>query len=129
MRLNATVLALAACFGATAASADDHLFGQEAGWNIFKSDELRGCLMEQTQDSGLQVQVGLNGRKEMGYVALFATTDLGLDDGATQITNLSIDGDLFDGESEQQVTDGFQGGFMYFNNPNFLDDIINGQTM
>ena len=108
---------------------ENQLFGQEAGWNVFKSDALRGCLMEQTQDSGLQVQFGLNGKRELGYVALFAGADLGVDDGATQITSLSIDKNLFEGESEQQASGDFQGGFMYFNNLNFLDDIINGQEM
>ena len=84
--------------------------------------------MEQTQESGVQVQFGINGRRELGYVALFAQEDLGLPDGETRIANFNIDGALFEGEGQTVVTDGFEGGFLYFNNPNFIND-INGQEM
>ena len=114
---------------ASVAAADGHVFGQEAGWNIINSEALGGCLMEQTQDSGIQVQFGINGKRELGYVALFAREDLGLPDGETRISNFNIDGALFEGEGQTVVTDGFEGGFLYFNNPNFINDIINGQEM
>lgn len=116
-------------FAATVASADGQVFGQEAGWNILKSDALGGCFMEQTQESGIQVQFGINGKRELGYVALFVREDLGLPDGDTQIVNFNIDGDLFDGEGETHKSEGFEGGFLYFNNPDFINDIIEGETM
>lgn len=114
---------------AGAAAADGHVFAQEAGWNVINSEALGGCLMEQTQDSGIQVQFGINGKRELGYVALFAREDLGLPDGETRVANFNIDGALFEGEGQTVVTDGFEGGFLYFNNPNFINDIINGEKM
>lgn len=126
-----SMLCAAGLFAMTsvAAVADGHIYGAEGGWNIIKSDELKGCLMQQPQENGMLVQFGLNGKRELGYVALFAAADLGMEKGATQITNLSIDSDQFAGESVQQVSGDYQGGYMYFNNPNFLNDIINGQKM
>ncbi|WP_068115142.1 hypothetical protein [Tropicimonas marinistellae] len=125
---NIATACVAFVIASSAAFAQD-IYAEVEGWNVRVAEGLKGCAIERTDADGFQTQIGIDGNQEMGYVALFTLADAGIDSRDTIITHFDLDGERFVGDSVRKVDGAYQGGYVYFNNPNFAYDLAKKQTL
>jgi hypothetical protein len=129
-RLATLVAAAATALTAGAASAQFTEWGQEAGWKIMINTEMGGgCLITKTEADGDQVQIGYNPSGDRGYIAAYALRDTDLAAGEKVRLFFDLDNDYFYGEAVGQAVEGYHGGYVWFDNPDFLTDIENKRSM
>ncbi len=105
--------------------------GSVQGWNVYADHERNSCLVEHVDPSGNVVQMGLTENKDMGYIGVFTKKDVGLSAVGKEMTIL-VNGNAYSGKSHTRkhgLADGYQGGYMLANNPNFVNDIKNGMEL
>lgn len=123
-------LAIAA-LAATDAAAQFKKYGAEAGWEILvKEDMGPGCLMARKASDVSQVQMGIDatGQKK-GYLALYTKKDANIAAGQKLSVIFDIDGQKFSGEAVGQQIEGYDGAFVWVNNPDFIYDLAKKKTM
>lgn len=121
---------IASIAASTALAQPFNPYGEESGWNILVNEAFdNGCLIEKVMDDGLQVQIGVDPRDERGYVAIYVQAEKGVEDGMSVPVMFDLDGDKFSGDATGGVIDGYQGGYVYFNNPKFALDLAQKQTL
>jgi len=123
-------LALVA-LGATDASAQFKKYGAEAGWEILIKEDLGpGCLMARKANDTSQVQMGIDATGEKkGYIALYTQKDANIQSGQKLSVIFDIDGQQFSGEAVGQQIDGYDGAFVWVNNPDFIYELAKKKTM
>ncbi|WP_425043838.1 hypothetical protein [Primorskyibacter sp. S87] len=122
--------ALIATVAAAGASAQTFTeYGSAGGWNVFTKTDDKTCVIE-TRREGLIVQMGILANQDLGYIGAFTQeTAEGLEQGNEFI--IDIDGDLFTAKESvmEGNSQGYSGAFIKANNPAFISDIANKQTM
>ncbi|WBU65405.1 hypothetical protein [Paracoccus aerodenitrificans] len=107
-------------------------FGTSGAWKIYADQERQSCLVEGTDPNGNVVQMGLTSDHNLGYVGIFTPMDVGIRGESEQDITIAVDGNLYSGTAqlrEHGISDNLQGGYFPANNPNFVNDMRNGQTM
>lgn len=118
----------AATVAATGATAQFEKFGEAGGWNVFSQPDAETCVIE-TRREGLIVQMGVLS-SGLGYIGAFTQeTPENLQEGNEFI--IDIDGSLFTAKESvlEGNSQGYSGAFIKANNPAFISDIENKQTM
>lgn len=120
----ATVLAL----GATQAVAQDKFAFYETveGWNIFKDAEKLSCFIEKSDDLGNVVQMGLTEMRDVGYIGVFTKAETGIKAGEEKEIGIILGDNVYLGQStgmNGNITEGFSGGYVLSDDPNFVQDI------
>lgn len=136
--LSTVALIALASTGAYAAGAGDVLpkegakftkWGEAEGWTVFV-DESRGtCLIERVDANGNVVQMGLTSNQEFGYLGVFTKADV---KPKNNTVHLSLDGKEYYGDADAQkkrLADGYKGGYILANNPNFVEDVMKKYVM
>ncbi|MFD3189056.1 hypothetical protein ACFMPD_02120 [Sedimentitalea sp. HM32M-2] len=135
-------VAAAACViaGATGAIADSTVppgndgftkFGEVGDWNVFVDNERRSCLIERASDNNV-VQMGLTKDHQFGYLGVFAKGDTGITSGEKEEIFIVIDDAVFSSVAtgmKGNVTEGYSGGYILANNPEFIDAVANKHEM
>ncbi|MCQ0091939.1 hypothetical protein [Roseovarius sp. M141] len=140
IKLTPAVTAIAlACAAPLAAAAQDNLpthgdtiseFRTAGAWNIRKNETRENCFASYESDSGAIVQFGFAEGETAGYLGLFSPN--ATDVPATQEIAILANGNLYVGEATgmgPSVTDGYSGGYILVNNPEFAKDIEMGQEL
>jgi hypothetical protein len=121
------VIGIALAFSALAATGAvaQKKYGSEAGWEIFVKDEMGpGCLIKKANADGTQIQMGIDATgTKRGYMALYTKADANVASGEKRPVLFDVDGQKFSGEAKGQVMDGYQGAFVWVNNPDFIYDL------
>lgn len=136
--LAATTLATLAATASYAVNAGDVLpkdnatftkWGEVEGWTVF-IDESRGtCLIERVDANGNVVQMGLTSNHKFGYLGVFTKADV---KPKNNTVHLSLDGKQYYGDADAQkkrLADGYKGGYILANNPNFVEDVMKKYVM
>ncbi|SPJ31017.1 hypothetical protein [Falsiruegeria mediterranea] len=104
-------------------------FGEAGGWKVYTKTDDNTCVVETNKD-GLIIQMGVL-KSGIGYIGAFTHEPDGASaDGGTTL-NIDIDGNQYYApenvvhENEQ----GFSGSYIAADNPEFISDVANGQTM
>jgi hypothetical protein len=123
-------LAIAAS-AATDASAQFKKYGAEAGWEILIKENMGpGCLMARKANETSQVQMGIDATGEKkGYFALYTMKDAKIKSGQKLSVIFDIDGQQFSGEAVGQQIEGYDGAFVWVNNPDFIYDLAKKKKM
>ncbi len=126
----ATVVALAA----PSFAADTYeKYGEENGWTIWANTTTKGCFLENRNNNGNVVQMGLTPNKQgLGFVGIWNHNTPIMEPGETRDMSLDVDGNGYTfvaAANEGTVSEGLTGGYMYVNNPDFVSDVENGQVM
>jgi hypothetical protein len=106
-------------------------YGSAAGWDILVKDNMGpGCLITKSNADGTQVQMGIdaNGQKR-GYMALYSKADTKVAAGEKLSVLFEVDGQQFNGEAKGQQEGGFQGAFVWVNNPDFIYNLAKKKTL
>lgn len=121
-------LAAALVIGATQAMAADKFAFYQAveGWNIFKDSEKMSCFIEKSDELGNVVQMGLTEQRDVGYVGVFTKAETGIKKGEEKEIGIIIGDNVYLGKStgmNGNITEGFSGGYVLSDDPNFVEDI------
>ncbi|SDI45834.1 hypothetical protein [Aliiruegeria lutimaris] len=131
-----TALAVVACVAASGAIAQPFMGkGEVEGWNIFYNEATKGCFME-TQQEPYVVQIGTEmamlgegDTEKFGFLAVYTSGDVEIADGEQREVKFDIDGAMFSGMATGAAREGFAGGYVVANNPNFGNDLAMKQTL
>ena len=139
-KLTPTLTAIAlACAAPFAAAAQDILptrgdkiseFRTAGAWHIRKNETRNVCFASYKSDSGAIVQFGFINDETAGYLGLFSQR--ASDVAATQEIAVLANGHLYVGEATgmgPSIEDGYEGGYILVNNPEFVKDIEIGQEL
>jgi hypothetical protein len=139
IRTLTAALALATC--ATVAGATSDVlpaegttftpYGAVEGWNIFVNDDRKTCMIEKVDAEENVVQMGLTTDRSFGYLGVFTKQDTGLSAGEEAVAVL-IGENLYIGSAATLTSglrDGYQGGYIVSNDPQFVTDIMQQYEM
>jgi len=120
-----TALALAALTATSAVAQTAKKYGSEAGWEILVKDNMGpGCLITKSNPNGTQVQMGIDATGDKrGYMAIYTKADAKIAAGEKLSVLFDVDGQQFSGEAKGQQMEGFDGAFVWVNNPDFIYDL------
>ena len=107
-------------------------YGEVEGWNVFVDNEKKSCLIERVDEVGNVVQMGLTKDHDFGYLGVFTKADIGIKKGKKQKIYIDLGGNLYWSHATDMkgnITDGYQGGYILANNPEFINDLANKYTM
>ncbi len=106
-------------------------YGEVEGWRVIADVDRGSCLIEKADDSGV-VQMGLTKDHEFGYLGVFSANETAVKKGAKQEIFIDIDGKLYSADAtgmKGNITEGYSGGYLLANNPNFISDLAKKHTM
>ncbi|WP_455873677.1 hypothetical protein [Rhizobium yanglingense] len=106
-------------------------YGSAAGWDIVIRQDLGpGCLIAKRLNESTQIQMGIDTtRGRRGYMALYTKADANVVSGEKRTVIFDVDGQKFSGEATGQQMEGFDGSFIWVNNPDFIYDLAKKKTL
>ncbi|MDV7144314.1 hypothetical protein R3X27_16655 [Tropicimonas sp. TH_r6] len=104
-------------------------WGEESGWNILVDEGRNSCLIERMYENGGVIQMGLTKDHEFGYFGVFTKN--------AEVKNkedivLSLGDNLYSAKARgktKNLADGYVGGYLLTNNPNFVEDVMRQREM
>ena len=86
--------------------------------------------MSKTDSEGNVFQLGLASNNQYGYVGVFTKNDVSVEDGDVELAIL-VNDRLYTGEGTglTNLEDGYVGGYVLSDNPQFAQDIMDGDTL
>ena len=92
------------------ALAQSKKYGSEAGWDIFVNDSMGpGCLIARKLSPDVQLLMGIDATRKIGYMALYTKADANVSAGETLSVMFDVDGQTFSGNATAQQMQGFRG--------------------
>ena len=127
-------VATALIMGVSQASAQDKFafYEEVEGWNIFKDNEKLSCFIEQSDELGYVVQMGLTQQRDIGYVGIFTNRDINIKKGEEKEIGIIIGDHVYLGKStgmRGNITKGYVGGYVLSDDPQFVQDIKQQEEM
>lgn len=104
-------------------------WGEAEGWKIFVDQSRGTCLIERADANGNVVQMGLTKDQKFGYVGVFTQADVKPKDNRV---HLLLDDKAYFGDANsapKKLAQGYKGGYILANNPDFVDDIMKRYAM
>lgn len=106
-------------------------FGDDVeGWTVYANKTRGDCLIVSSVGDG-SVQMGVAADHAIGYLGVFTKQDIGIQNGNEEIF-VDIDGNLYAGvatTTSGQLADGYSGGYILTDNPDFKRDVAKKYTM
>lgn len=129
-------VAAIACFVTSGAIAQPFMAKDTVeGWGIFYNEATKGCFME-TQQEPYVIQIGTEmamlgegDNETFGFLAVYTSGDVEIADGEEREVKFDLDGAMFSGTATGAAREGFAGGYVVANNPNFGEDLAMKQTL
>lgn len=129
------VVCLAGLFAVSANAQPFMAKGSVEGWSVFYNEATGGCFME-TQQEPYVIQIGTEkamlgegDNEQFGFLAVYSSEAVEIGDGEEREVKFDIDGNMFSGNAVGAVREGFAGGYVVANNPNFGADLAMKQTL
>ncbi len=91
------------------------------GWTVYANQTRGDCLIVR-QDGPSAVQMGVTANQEVGYLGVFTTEDIGLQNGNQSQIFVSIGGNLYSGVATTTsgvLKGGYSGGYILTDDPKF----------
>ena len=111
----------------TASGADTfEVYGEVEGWTIYADNGNLSCLIEAVDSSENVVQMGLTEDRSVGYLGVFVKGETEIENGNTEAVAILIGENIYLGEAtgmRSRITEGYTGGYVTSDNPNFVKDI------
>ncbi len=101
-------------------------------WTIYGDHDRGTCLIEGIDPDGFVVQMGLTADHGYGYLGVFSKDHFKVQSGAVQKITIKVNGNLYSGEMaemKRNAADGYKGGYVVSDSPNFAMDIQKGYTL
>ncbi|MEM9551031.1 MAG: hypothetical protein AAGA05_07645 [Pseudomonadota bacterium] len=123
--------ALALCAGP--ALAEMSLYEKSGDWNVFRNAATGGCMIENGDNNGHIVQMGV-GKPDLpfGYVAMYSKDFTPLENGERRDIVIDLDGSQYSAVAigvTEGITPGFYGGLFELDNPDLVRDLAEKSTL
>lgn len=109
------------------------VYGKEAPWTIFENKTSGGCFLQDRNNNGNVVQMGIRTHKDKyAFMGVWNHTQSLMEAGETRDMRLDIDGKEYTFTAMANVhpvSEGLTGAYMYLNNPDFIADVENGKVL
>jgi len=133
---NTVSLAIVSAFmmSSAAMAADEYAkYGDSAPWEIWENVTAKSCFLQDRDNNGNLVQMGLRTNKDkLAFMGVWNHTEDIMQPGEKRDMMLDVDGKEFTFTAEANkgtVTEGYHGAYMYFNNPDFISALENGNML
>ncbi len=106
------------------------LFRNAGAWSIHKNTTRKSCFASYESETGEVVQFGFTDNEKVGYLGLFSQR--AEVEESDQEVSVIVNGNLYVGEATgtgANLSDGYQGGYLLVNNPEFIKDVEAGQEL
>ncbi len=106
-------------------------YGEVQGWTVYTNQTRGDCLLVHS-DGPSSVQMGVTADREVGYLGVFTTVDIGLKNGNQSDIFVSIDGHLYKGVATSTsgvLKGGYSGGYILTDDPKFKRDVAKRYKM
>ena len=107
-------------------------YGEAEGWNVYADKEKLSCLIENVDDAGNVVQMGLTPDRGVGYVGVFTKGETTIQKNDKEAVAVLIGENLYLGEAtgmRGNITKGYSGGYVLSDDPQFVEDIARQYEM
>ncbi|MGR3660291.1 MAG: hypothetical protein ACU0CA_03755 [Paracoccaceae bacterium] len=125
--------AAVAAITATGAMADTfQKYGEVGDWKVFIDNEKKSCLIENIDDVGNVVQMGLTADRGVAYVGIFTLEETDIKVDGTEDVAILLDDNLYIGQAtgmRGNITKGYSGGYVLSDDPQFVEDIARKHMM
>ena len=121
-----------ALFAGSAFAETFEKYGEVEGWNVFIDHSKKSCMIEKSDDVGHVVQMGLTRNREVGYLGVFRSGEADIVSGEKRDVAILIGDNIYTGKStgmRGNITEGYSGGYVVSDNPQFVKDIREQYTM
>lgn len=101
------------------------------GWTVYANKTRGDCLIVRQFGEG-SVQMGVTADPSVGYLGVFTTADIGLQNGVTSEIFVEIAGRLYEGvatTTSGELKGGYSGGYILTDDPAFKRDVAKKYTM
>ncbi len=106
--------------------------GAVGPWTIYADHDRGSCLIEGVDPAGFVVQMGLTDNEKVAYVGVFSKTYFEDAGNSKSDISITVNGRAYTGEMTEmrrKLEDGYRGGYVLANNPDFVRDIQKGHHM
>ena len=107
-------------------------YGEAEGWSVYADKEKLSCLIENVDDAGNVVQMGLTPDRGVGYVGVFTKGETTIQKDDKESVAVLIGENLYLGEAtgmRGNITKGYSGGYVLSDDPQFVEDIARQYEM
>ncbi len=129
LAINALLISLAPV---SAVYANDALepWGQSGEWAILVDrDNGNGCLIQRDFDEGVRIRIGYVPDRDGGFFSALGKDWQQIEPGKTGVAKFISDRDKFAGEVDMVEEDGWYGGWAFFNNPEFTQELAQRRSI
>ena len=99
-------------------------------WSIhIQSDNASRCFASRSLDDGIEVQIGTEPTLDGGYFAIYNPAWTEIKDGDEGEVEFDFGVSRFGGAAAGRVENGVPGGYVFFNNPAFVQEFSRRQTV
>jgi len=129
LRSSLSVLVLLSASHIHADTHDDlRPWGQSGDWSILVDPNVgNGCLIQKDFDEGFRMRLGYVPDRQGGFFALLSEEWGHVEPGNTGVIRFISDQDKFAGEAEGIEDGTMRGGWAFFNNPEFTEELTRRQ--
>lgn len=129
MRNVAMILALGLASGALADNTVEN-WAQSGDWAVLVDrSNGNGCLMRKDFETGIRVEFGFAPDRSGGFFAAYSKDWDTITPDTTRIVRFITDEAKFKGDVDMVTKEGWFGGWAFFNNPNLVVELAQGQSL
>lgn len=111
-------------------AADDNVWKTVGDWTIhIDSDDASRCFAARMLESGSEVQIGTEPTLDGGYFAVYNADWTHIKDQEKGEVEFDFGVSRFGGEALGRIENGVPGGYVFFNNPAFVQEFSRRQTV
>ncbi|MGJ8583509.1 MAG: hypothetical protein ACSHXD_05435 [Marinosulfonomonas sp.] len=132
MRFHSLALAVTSSltFAFPGAAAETEVFKTVGEWTVIaETGDASRCYASRMMEDKTEVQVGLNLNQENGFFAIYNPAWTDIEDGAVGYIEFNFGTSRFGGDAVGKIENGVQGGYAVFDNPAFVKEFANGQSV
>ncbi len=124
------LIVLAAFLAGTSGVASAEVWEVDGEWVIKTSKENTSrCYASRELSDGSEVQIGTETTLDGGYFAIYNASWTHIEDGEIGTVEFDFGTSRFGGEARGKIEAGVPGGYVFFNNPSFVQDFARRQTV
>lgn len=99
-------------------------------WTIhIRTDDATRCFASRFMENGTEVEIGTEPTLDGGFFAIYNPEWTQIEDGQDGFVEFHFGTSRYGGEAVGRYKDGIPGGYVFFNNPEFVQDFARRQTV
>lgn len=99
-------------------------------WSIMiNTEDASRCFASRTMDDGSEVQIGTEPTLDGGYFAVYNAEWTHIEEGQELTVEFDFGTSRFGGKAKGKIENGLPGGYVFFNNPAFVQEFARGRTV